>query len=648
MGNRSILTTISGQITASQRSGNDINNVTSKQYNPHLIGVQSKFRRKYYHKALLGLLIFTIIILIITIIIISLKHKRSATICRTNECIRTAANLLYSMDEQTDPCEDFYTFTCGRWANEHPRPDSITSNDWFRESQAKIMRKVRSFLQANVSDAEPSAVAKIKVMYKACINTELLDDRELEPLVEYLREFELPLLPSGFNMTLSKEAEKKFGDIEKFNWLRALVNIKKFTGMDLIIGFDIFADPLNNTIKRIAFGTPESESSLPFNNDDMHKLLHKVKRKKIFNQDDDDDMESREEEEEESAKHTSAGLTAYVTYVKHILEAYILYLNPDTKSEEIEDTIGDMALKAVKVARRIFRLKEDAENATKPMKNPAEDIVYISVIDLQNQTDKLIAPKTIPIWEEYLQLIMNNTNHTKPFNSKDIKIITSQADIIYLQTITEYLFDVAPEDIEFYIWLSVVEELILHTTSDMRLLHTEYMRVMIGTEGSSPRSIYCAHAVNSLMGMAVSYSLADKNFTLRKLPKVENMLKDIRLAFEKLVRSTNWMDAETKRQTLQKSAEMKSFIGFPDWLTNATELNEYYEGVYVNETKHLENMIGVLRWQMQTRLDGFYEPEVFGWATSPSNVNAFHTFQSNAITIPIAILQYPFYDLGLE
>lgn len=167
------------------------------------------------------------------------------------------------MDEETDPCEDFYKFTCGHWADDHPRPDSATSNDWFRERQAKIMRLVRSFLQSNISDEEPAAVGKTKIMYRACMNTELLDKRELEPLIKYLRIFELPLLPSGFNVSLPATVFRKYGEDEKFDWLRSLVLIKKNLGMDLVVGFDIFPDPVNRTINRIALGTPETDSALP-------------------------------------------------------------------------------------------------------------------------------------------------------------------------------------------------------------------------------------------------------------------------------------------------------------------------------------------------------------------------------------------------
>lgn len=279
-----------------------------------------------------------------------------------------------------------------------------------------------------------------------------------------------------------------------------------------------------------------------------------------------------------------------------------------------------------------FQLKEEAENITKPSKNPVEDIVYLSLADLQNQTDKRISPQSMPIWSRYLNLLMAGTKHADKAELLNLTIITSPADIHYLQRIVEYLQETPAMHIESYLWLSALEELVLHTTSDMRLLHSEYMRLVIGTEGSTPRSLYCAHGVNSLFGMAVSYVLADERFTRDTLPRVERMLNDIRRSFDRLVRATPWMDSATKRQTMQKSAEMKSFIGFPPWLRNRTALDEFYDGVRVNASTHLENLMGFVHWQMVNKINDMDQPEPIGWATSPSNVNAFHTFQSNAIS----------------
>ncbi|XP_030370415.1 neprilysin [Scaptodrosophila lebanonensis] len=653
-GNLSIL---SGQIAPTRAfTGNGHgDSAQSKQFccqhaNPNLIGVQSRFRRKYYHKAVLGSLIALVIILLITIIVISINHKKSSAICRSKECIRTAANLIYAMDKETDPCEDFYQFSCGHWADEHPRPDSVTSNDWFRERQAHVMRLLREFLKSNISSEEPEAVEHAKTMYKACMDTEMLDERGLEPLVYFLRKFKLPVVPSELNVTLSSSS-KYVSETVDFNWLDTVAAVKQHLSLDLIIGFDVFPDPFNRTINRIALGTPETDSALPFNNDDSRKLLYKIHKKTVFTQyseedETEDDSHEEHEEEEEDAKKT--GTNAYTEYVRKVIETYLIYVDPDINREEASAGIGELVKHGLKVARHLHKLKSEAENSTKPSKNPIDDIIYISLLELQNQTDKNIAPKTLPIWARYMELILTGTRQAGKMRLDDVNIITSQADIIYLQNVAEYLNEAPPSHIESYLWLSALEELVLHTTSEMRLLHSEYMRHVIGTEGSSPRSLYCAHGVNSLFGMAVSYVLADEEFTQHTLPRVERMLSDIRRSFDRLVRATSWMDGNTKRKTMQKSAEMKSFIGFPSWLTNSSALNAYYAGVKVNASTHLENLMGFLHWQMLGMLNDMDKPEPIGWATSPSNVNAFHTFQSNAITVPVAILQYPFYDLGLE
>lgn len=57
------------------------------------------------------------------------------------------------------------------------------------------------------------------------------------------------------------------------------------------------------------------------------------------------------------------------------------------------------------------------------------------------------------------------------------------------------------------------------------------------------------------------------------------MLGDIKEAFEIRLNSISWMDASTKQMTLEKSNEMISFIGFPDWFLQEGALETYYSNV---------------------------------------------------------------------
>ncbi|XP_055389923.1 neprilysin-1 [Condylostylus longicornis] len=634
--------------------------------NPFLVGVQSKFRRKYYHKTLIAILVLIILILFIAIICVSVRvAKYSSDICETPECLRAASNLILSMDRTIDPCDDFYRFSCGNWHEEHPRPDSVTSYDWFTEKQNKVMRTIREFLKSNQSESDPEAVNKTKIMYRACMDVNSMNKLGIKPVLKYLEEFKLPIIPNILNITLNINTTNNNdsvninnNNINEFNWIESLVRIKLALGMDIIVGFDILADPMNRNTTIIAVGTPEETSPLPFMEDRIHKK--RLRRKLIndlleysgFEEDDqaqvDDDTDDKTKDETDKIKKTKSSVVAYMTYIRKVIEVFIHELDPNFKVDDIKESLNEHIMNHLLLTEQIIEFNDEAENITKlSHKNQYENFLYMTVKEIENVTDELISPKTLPIFDIFIPELFKEYSHIVEFNETR-KLITSDPDLYYLKQIKQVVLELTKEKLEFYIWWNVVEELIVHTSDTMRQLHNELTRILIKTEGGLSRSLYCTSGINSLMGMAVSYTLAYDNFHNETLPRVKDMLQNIRSAFNDLVKNTNWMDKETKERTLKKSMNMKSFIGFPDWITNKTVLDEYYKEFKVNITTHLDNMIGVLRLQMKDIIMEYNNKTDMTWATSPSNVNAFHTFQTNTITVPISILQYPFYNLGLE
>lgn len=276
-------------------------------------------------------------------------------------------------------------------------------------------------------------------------------------------------------------------------------------------------------------------------------------------------------------------------------------------------------------------MAEEAENVTRNDAAFATDeLINLNVDDFQNATDNVIKPKTIPIWNQYLSTVFKDIEP-----SIDIfkhLILTSQADMYYLQRIIQYIIDTPKVEIELYVWWTIVEEMVLHTTSDIRKLHNDYAKSITNLEGTTPRSLYCTSGVNQLMGIAVSYAIVNPSFLKVTKPKVLTMIHNIRNAFDNLVREINWMDTGTKCSTLEKSHAMKSFVGFPEWILKDGKLDEFYGDISFDATTHLKNLIDILKWQMNDKLKTLDLSQEIGWATTPTNVNAFHTFQANAIS----------------
>lgn len=118
------------------------------------------------------------------------------------------------------------------------------------------------------------------------------------------------------------------------------------------------------------------------------------------------------------------------------------------------------------------------------------------------------------------------------------------------------------------------------------------------------------------------------------------MLDEMKNALAHLVGQARWMDDDTKLETYQKIIQMKTLIGFPDWLLDEGKLEQYYEGVEITLDKHLENMINIIQVKIKKGLNRFRDGNNFTWATDPTEVNAYHTFQENTISKLLKLIFY--------
>ncbi|VEN52696.1 unnamed protein product [Callosobruchus maculatus] len=199
-------------------------------------------------------------------------------------------------------------------------------------------------------------------------------------------------------------------------------------------------------------------------------------------------------------------------------------------------------------------------------------------------------------------------------------------------------------------WWTTIYAMIISTSSEV----AEYINKQIDKAGGSSeevvrtRSLECALLVNSYMGYAVSYALADQTFPNKTKPKVERMINEIKQAFVNHVNNINWMDSDTKKVTLEKCKEMISFIGYPNWLLESGKLDEYYEDAEIQPDRFLDNMISIIVLQSRKKLNSLREKHERDWYAEPIEVNAYNSFSDNAINVPMAILNFPMYNLGLE
>ncbi|KAJ0176268.1 hypothetical protein K1T71_008442 [Dendrolimus kikuchii] len=631
------------------KNGNDL------QDSGYLIAVGSRtarFRRRYKTKIMLLILLILLLLLlclaiVMTVLYVKQKRHKAIRICESKECLRSAANLALSMDKTANPCDDFYKYVCGNWANDHPRPDSYSSYDWFRDKETKVYTIVRDFLNRNIS-YQPKPVHQAKDMFTACMDTDTLDALGVKPVLTILNSLGLPPYPTFLNLTDDMDYKTY-----NFNWLEVVTKVKVQLGMDILIGFDIFTDPKNSTVYRLVMGSPETTNPFPSSHNEKkrhtgRKNFHNdptdvINRLLLLNFDRPTKANKNSNDEEKIAQ---VHKLYYAEIIKVMVEA------SGVKTKLTENEIIDNILSA---AEMYYNTNEDmydleSDNSTESTDDDLYlDIPEYTVSEIQAHTDMIVQDNNgtaTPIWEKYLEGVFNISEVTLDFEND--KVMVSEPDLKYMSLMAAYVANTPPVLLELYIW--VVEVMSIHTTTELRtLFYRVYDQTHTTADSGHPsRSLQCANAVNDMLGMAIAYAIADPHFLNVTKPKVERMLYEMKNALAHLVGKAKWMDDNTKVATYQKIMDMKTLIGFPDWLLEEGKLEEFYKGIKIDLKKHLDNMINIIRVKIKSALNKFREGHNFTWATDPTEVNAYHTFQENTITVPMVMLQYPFFDLGLD
>ncbi|XP_069692640.1 neprilysin-11-like isoform X2 [Periplaneta americana] len=530
--------------------------------------------------------------------------------------LMSAAALLQSMDRDVDPCENFYAFACGRWGEEHPTPDGAVVHNWYADRQQKLLRRIEGRLQENISDWEPRPVSQARVLYRSCMLTEELDAQGLEPMFRFLREIGLPERP---NLTVVDE-----WDTASFKWVPVSVKAKRRVMQDLLVGLSVVPLERNNTVNKLHLGTPEVSTLMPEYRD-RRRRLEKRRRKMM--------MSNIEEALEDP----------YLEYIQQVM-SYIYKWNND--QDLLDVAVLKAALHIYDMSERLAKLKPDPLPVHMEREALRSNTVEMNIEQLQNWTSGEGHKPMQVNWTEYFTLMFEDVENVTLDLEKDTIMVTNPQ---YLRNLF-ILLSVTPNKVlELTLWWQVVNMLAPLTNSDLRSLEQRYMEKATGSPNTESRSMFCTNTVTKLLGMAASYFIADPLSMKDVISKVTDMMAKIRWAFASLVRSAEWMDKDTQQMTIEKADALKLFVGYPDWLLNAEMLEEYYGDIDMNETSYLFNIIEVkqlIATYMLSMLKTLNTED--DWNIDPVEVNAVNSIEVNSIYVPSAILQFPFYGLGLQ
>ncbi len=165
-----------------------------------------------------------------------------------------------------------------------------------------------------------------------------------------------------------------------------------------------------------------------------------------------------------------------------------------------------------------------------------------------------------------------------------------------------------------------------------------YGKRLTGSPQQSARWKRALAATNGAMDEAVGKMYVARYFSASDKARVQKMVADIKLAFERRIDKLDWMAPSTRAQAKDKVRTMYVGVGYPDdWKT--------YEGLQVSPSDALGNVLRAQEFHYGQQLAKLKQkPKKTDWAMPPQLVNAVNLPLQNALNFPAAILQAPFYD----
>ncbi|OXB62122.1 hypothetical protein ASZ78_010527 [Callipepla squamata] len=133
----------------------------------------------------------------ITVVALAIQYSRdpSHTMCLTDACIRVASKILEALDTDTDPCQDFYQYSCGGWIKRNPLPNGRSKWSTFNSIWDQNQAIMKHLLENSSFNSSSEAERKTQRYYLSCLKEQRIEELGSQPLMELIDKI------GGWNVT---------------------------------------------------------------------------------------------------------------------------------------------------------------------------------------------------------------------------------------------------------------------------------------------------------------------------------------------------------------------------------------------------------------------------------------------------------------
>ncbi|XP_076288513.1 membrane metallo-endopeptidase-like 1 isoform X1 [Lasioglossum baleicum] len=513
-------------------------------------------------------------------------EKQEQRVCETVYCNQIAKKILESMDTSADPCEDFYQYTCGSWNKHNHIPDNEV--EWSEDQviMEKTYKRLKDILEEPDRPSDIIPVKMARKLYRSCMNVDAIERRGIKPIQDILDS------TGGWPMAMPLKA----WDSHKFPWQRIDKHYVTLIGNSAFYNIEYEVDQ-NNTHQYVL--TLDQEAEYP--------LSTKRDLSKIFNDND-----------------------TYAVGIYRIIETFAQNKGYHVHQHQLINDVAKMVAFEIDLLN-IFEEDKESHAST-------ENYERMTLGELQKwySSSGVTAPTAKINFLEMMQHV---------FKWANISIDASEPIVVYnpvfLYKLARLLGNTSQRVIVNYIQWNMVNKFLSFTTQEMRNITFNMTYSSYNISNYMRRWEVCV--LNMHMKDAVSYMFVKKYVSDDVVDKAKEMVQRIKEELNNRIQHSHWLSDTVKTALARKLHLINTQVGYPEWYKDDEAVIQFYEGLKIG-ADYFQNLLNCAAHELIRGLKEFRGVvSRTDWLDYPITVNAFYTQTINAIIIPAAELQEPYF-----
>lgn len=511
----------------------------------------------------------TVLIVFISLFIWRANIDKTKQVCIDDECIRSSAFILNMMKQDVKPCEDLYSFSCGRWIQNQNATLKFSKLTVLHYMALHLQDEIGNILSRSSSRQDGRIVTSIEKAFLYFQNCQNETDIELlgaAPIKKMIADLQ------GWSI-----GDKNWSN-KSWNFLEALT--------------------LNQKIGGSAFFSVSVENS-----------------------------------------DWDANLT--------VLSFMQTGLTLKAKEAYIKDASSRLFANYAKKIVSLLGIKQKTHNKIMDLYQFEKKLAHIFT-NKDEMIDPIKTRNRIKL-SQLTELVGNKINFTLlvaglrgKAHAEDLDVVVASDD--YFERLKNLLQKTSDEVLANYIVLNTIEVMSMYMPRNFLKAYLGIFESWSDLTKIQSRWKHCVNAVKTAFPLPLAALYALKNFPISSKREVERMFEEIREEFIESIPKLDWMDAGTKSEAITKAKTMQVVIGFPEWILNWDQLDEYYNKSHVVRNHYFENEVNLRISKCEKVLEFIDHPfNLNKFAFDALDVNAFYNSKNFAI-FPAGLLQKPMYD----